>query len=156
MSPIPQTLNEAESFTPEEDMSYLLSMPVRGQASLNFEKPTYDGNSIQNLMSAANAVPVSEQCYLEREHTITSEEYLLERIAKFEGKIEALKALKPNLYEAIAGLGCTDQAASAVVEETENLAAEQPVDVEEENGPHTPESELEGDGDEEEPTESGS
>jgi hypothetical protein len=105
-------------------------------------------------MSAEIALPVTELCYLEREHTITSEEYLLERIAKFEGKIEALKALKPTLYEAIAGLGNSEQAASAVEQETESSAAEQPVDIEEENGPHTPESELEGDGDEEESTES--
>ena len=49
-----------------------------------------------------------------REQSITSEEYLLERIARFEGKIEALRALKPTLYEAIAELGNSEQAASAV------------------------------------------
>jgi hypothetical protein len=79
---------------------------------------------------------------------------LLDRIAKFEGKIEALRALKPTLYEAIARLESSEQSASAVQEGTEISAAEQPVDTEEENGPHTPESELEGDGDEEEQTES--
>jgi hypothetical protein len=56
-------------------------------------------NSSVTIIAAA---PLSELCYMQKESEITSEEYLLERIALFEGKMEALRQLKPALYEAIA------------------------------------------------------
>jgi len=45
--------------------------------------------------------------------TPVSDDYLLNRIAQFESKIEALQALKPNLYEAIVSLEDKDESSTS-------------------------------------------
>jgi len=70
---------------------------------------------------------VNELCHLQKESEITSQEYLLDRIALFEGKVEALSALKPTLYEAIAQIEDNDTAPSctSVESESEQYSKEQ-------------------------------
>jgi len=56
---------------------------------------------------------VNELSSFNKDCTPVSDDYLLDRIAQFESKIEALQALKPILYEAIVSLEDKDESSTS-------------------------------------------
>lgn len=84
-----------------------------------------------------------ELCLREKEAPeLSSEQYLLDRIAEFEGKVESLAALKPTLYESLAHLHhATDKDHhSTSTDSGSDKSDEQQVDDYERDDTLTPES----------------
>lgn len=83
---------------------------------------------VQNFGSDCSPLSTTDYSPILQEKTATTEDQLLERLAQFESKVEALAVLKPTLYKAIADLDPTEEVSISSSEESEAAAEAPPVE----------------------------
>ena len=141
------TITQDEANTPSEPV-------FREEGYSNDEEETHFEKVGQTVQNASLVEPPLDGCLStstvssessnstpeEIEGALTQEERLIDRVAEFEGKVEALRSLKESLYSAIEQLEFQTQQQEVAQEEPEGSASTQQTKEEQEQQPESEEA----------------